>query len=75
MSIALKAARETHYWLRLLAESHLVVIDVRTYLDQVDERIRILTSIVKTTAERASSKPQLMTQHSTLITPGGNNGA
>jgi len=44
-------ARETRYWLRLLRESDLVELDVTNELNSVDELIRILTSIVKTTSE------------------------
>ena len=51
MSIASKEARETKYWLRLLQASKLVDIDVTNELNHVDELIRILTSIVKTTSE------------------------
>jgi len=51
MAIASKEARETRYWLRLLRESELVDIDVTTELHDVNEIIRILTSIVKTTSE------------------------
>ena len=53
MSIASKEARETKYWLRLLQESELVAIDVTNELTHVDELIRMLTSIVKTTSERS----------------------
>ena len=49
MSIASKEARETKYWLRLLQDSQLVEIDLTEELKQVDELIRILTAIVKTT--------------------------
>lgn len=52
MSIASKEARETRYWLRLLQESKLVDIDVTSQLIHVDELIRILTSIVKTTSAK-----------------------
>ncbi|HCF29066.1 MAG TPA: four helix bundle protein [Cyanobacteria bacterium UBA11049] len=52
MSIASKEARETRYWLRLLQESKLVDIDVTSQLIHVDELIRILTSIVKTTSTK-----------------------
>ena len=49
MSISSKEARETRYWLRLLDRSKLVkTIDFSIYLDKVEELIRILTSIVKT---------------------------
>lgn len=54
MSIALKEARESHYWLRLLQESRIVDIDFRTNLAGVEELIRILASIVKTTKENPS---------------------
>jgi four helix bundle protein len=50
-AIASKEARETRYWLRLLKESHLADLDVEEELASVDEVIRILTSIVKTTQE------------------------
>ena len=48
MSISSKEARETKYWLRLLKESKLIEFDSNKYLSQVDEIIRILTAIVKT---------------------------
>jgi four helix bundle protein len=51
MVIASKEARETRFWLRLLQESDLVDIDVTKELTHVNEIIRILTSIVKTTGE------------------------
>ena len=51
MSIASKEARETKYWLELLKESKLVPIDVSDELADAEELIRMLTSIVKTTAQ------------------------
>jgi len=48
MAIASKEARETKYWLRLLQESQLVNKDFGEYLLDVEELIKILTSIVKT---------------------------
>lgn len=51
MSLALKEARETRYWLRLLQESELVDVDVNKELELVIELIRILSAIVKTTGE------------------------
>lgn len=48
MSISSKEARETRYWLRLLDRSQLVEHDYQSYLNDVTEIIRILTSIVKT---------------------------
>lgn len=60
-SIASKEARETKYWLRLLAESDLVSINVTAELDQVEELIRILTAIVKTTSESLTQNSKLNT--------------
>jgi four helix bundle protein len=51
MAIALKEARETKYWLRILKESKLVNVDVSNELAHVHELVRILSSIVKTTGE------------------------
>jgi four helix bundle protein len=48
VTIASKEARETRYWLRLLEKSQLVKHDYQTYLTEIDEIIRILTAIVKT---------------------------
>ncbi|MDX2444253.1 MAG: four helix bundle protein [Bacteroidales bacterium] len=48
MAIASKEARETKYWLLLIKESKLVEGDVADYLDDIEEIIKILTSIVKT---------------------------
>jgi len=47
-SIACKEARETHYWLRLLAASELVPPERLVKMEkECDELIAILTSIVK----------------------------
>jgi four helix bundle protein len=51
MSIASKEARETRYWLRLLQKSCLVDVDESRELQCIEEIVRILTSIVKTTGE------------------------
>ena len=57
MTIASKEARESMYWLRLLAESELVPgIDVASELENVHELVRMLTSIVKSTSQ--SSEPR-----------------
>jgi len=48
MSISSKEARETKYWLRLLNESDLTKQNVDDLLNDIDEIIRMLTSIVKT---------------------------
>ena len=47
LSISSKEARETKYWLMLLNESDLVEVKLKEYLNDVDELIRILTAIVK----------------------------
>lgn len=51
MSIASKEARETSYWLRLLSESDLVTISTDKYIDEIEQIIKIITKIVKTTSE------------------------
>ncbi|MBO6522506.1 MAG: four helix bundle protein [Balneolaceae bacterium] len=48
ISISSKEARETRYWLWLLEKSQLVKGDYTSYLNDITEIIRILTSIVKT---------------------------
>ncbi|WP_366142659.1 four helix bundle protein [uncultured Aquimarina sp.] len=48
MAIASKEARETRYWLRLLNESDLVNINLSSHLDEINQIIKILTKIVKT---------------------------
>ena len=48
MSIALKEARETCYWLRLLDASKMMEADFGTYIQNVGEIERILTAILKT---------------------------
>ena len=56
MSIARKEARETHYWLRLLRESEIVTEgQLFEIIKDVDEIIRILTAIVKTSQTRSAS--------------------
>lgn len=50
LSIALKEARETEYWLKLLIGSGFV--DSKTPLkDDIDQIIRILTAIIKSSKE------------------------
>jgi four helix bundle protein len=55
MAIASKEARETRYWLRLIQESKIVEVDVRSTIQEADEIVRILTAIVKTTQEKADA--------------------
>lgn len=50
ISIACKEARETHYWLRLLAESETISRErLANLIRESDELIAILTSIIKNT--------------------------
>lgn len=52
-SIALKEARETHYWLRLLIAAKVMPEDRRSGLrDEAEEIMRILGSIVVTAKRR-----------------------
>ncbi len=55
MSIASKEARETRYWLSLCKKSRIVDYDFEMLLNEVDQIVKILTSIVKTS--------QLKTKH------------
>jgi len=56
MSISLKEARETRYWLRLLDESKLIDFDYTSYLNEILDIINILTKITKTTSKRLNAK-------------------
>jgi four helix bundle protein len=51
MSIASKEARETFYWLSLLKDSQLMNYDYTNLFDDIEELIKILTSIVKSAQE------------------------
>ena len=53
-SIACKEARETHYWLRLIAECEPGDERLRELIDESDQLVAILTTIVKTI--RANSR-------------------
>lgn len=52
MSIALKEARETKYWLLILEESNLLSEDYRYLNNEVEEIYSMLTSIVKTSKSK-----------------------
>ena len=48
MNLALKEARESHYWLRLLDASDLVPnLEVAGYLQRADELVSLLTAITR----------------------------
>ena len=50
MNIALKEARETHYWLRLIRDTQLIDYGhIASLLPQTEEVMRILGAIVRTT--------------------------
>jgi four helix bundle protein len=50
MAIASKEARETRYWIRLLSDSRIVKdYDFTELLTAIDEIVKMLTKIVKTT--------------------------
>jgi four helix bundle protein len=53
LSIALKEARETLYWLKLLAATeYLSEAEAETIIQECNELIAILTSIIKTTKKK-----------------------
>jgi four helix bundle protein len=53
LSIALKEARETMYWLSLLKDSSYIELDIFSDLNyKCDELIKILNSIILTTKNR-----------------------
>lgn len=65
MAIASKEARETLYWLRLIRDARLLADDqIAPCLREVQELVRLLTAIVKTSQK--SKSPQLKIQHSQL---------
>jgi four helix bundle protein len=53
MSIALKEARESNYWLRLIRDAGFMKeIDIKEILDESEHLKNILSAIVKTSKER-----------------------
>lgn len=54
MTISHKESRETLYWLRLLRESGVSTLSFKEYIDDVEEIIRILSAITKTTKANSS---------------------
>ena len=55
MNIAQKEAREAKYWLRLLSETNIVHSNSDSLLEDVEELIRILTAIVKSTQQKINN--------------------
>ena len=52
MHIDAKEARETKYWLVVIGKSKFVNIDLKSYLDSVEEILKILSAIIKTSKNR-----------------------
>jgi four helix bundle protein len=70
MSIALKEARETHYWLRLIRDSGLMNgANKEAHLSACHELIRLLNSITLTTRNNLSATARGSRAHSTFIIP------
>ncbi|WP_419179943.1 four helix bundle protein [Aureisphaera galaxeae] len=51
MAIASKEARETGYWLRLIEKGKIIRADMKPYLNEIEQIIKILTKIVKTSQQ------------------------
>lgn len=51
MSVACRESRETRYWLRLIATTNLIDVDLDPMIDESTELINILTKIVKTSGD------------------------
>lgn len=55
--ISLKESKETRYWLKLLQESDLINnVDLTKQLQDIEEIIKILTKITKTTTNNINKK-------------------
>ena len=52
MSLALKEANETEYWLMLLKETKAINVDFVSFLNEAIELQRMLTAILNTTKKR-----------------------
>ena len=55
MSIALKEAKETRYWLLLISESKLISKDLSGLLNEAEEIIKIISKIIITSKNNLSS--------------------
>jgi four helix bundle protein len=73
MSIALKEARETHYWLRVIRESGLANgAEAEAHIPECQELVRLLSSITLTTRKNLESTPRsrsVDSPNSTFHTP------
>lgn len=53
ISISYKEAREAHYWLRLMGDSNLINVEIKSeLLEKVEELLRIIGSIQRTIKTR-----------------------
>jgi len=59
LSIALKEASETEYWLELLKDEYLSEDEVNSLLTDLIQIIKILTSIIKTMKKKLSLKKEI----------------
>jgi four helix bundle protein len=59
MSIALKEARETHYWLRIIRDSGLADgVKAEVHIPACQELVRLLSSITLTTRKNLGTTPR-----------------
>jgi len=65
ISIASKEARKTKYWLRLIRDSKINRIPIDSLMNDIEEIVLILTSIVKTSQQNNNST--LKTQNSYIL--------
>ena len=57
LSIACKEARETHYWLRLVAATELIPEPSLTdFLDEANQLVAILTTVIRRTKETSNKE-------------------
>jgi len=56
LTISYKEARESHYWIRLMGDTNLISFEMKEeLLDDVEELLRIIRSIQKTTSGKMNS--------------------
>ncbi|GHT58528.1 hypothetical protein AGMMS50239_03260 [Bacteroidia bacterium] len=68
LSISLKEANETDYWLLLLKDTEYLDLKLYDSLHQdCDELVSMLVSSVKTTKQREAKHSSLFTLHSSLV--------
>ncbi len=52
LCISLKEAVEAHYWLRLIRDTERLKINFAQYISDVEELIKLLTAIIRTTKSK-----------------------